>query len=210
MSVSVKLNPVNMKIVEHLDGATYILYNPCDDLIMVRVTDEHDVWYTFIYLIHRPEIKTVLYVSMFECDFTARNNRREEVTNDMLSQFINESMVRNIMKLSDDFVVTDSKEVYNSRRDVLVDTVKSALPHEHIAYRILQNDLPFWHTDDLEGISSLTAEDFLDFEKDIPQGENRMHYATTNAYVAYLRGLFCEMDDTETESTFVELRINVD
>lgn len=240
MAVNVELNLVNMRRSSRcINTGKFTIYNTHDNLIMIKTIDEEwDTWYTFISVIHRPEFKTVFLVSMFECDFIAHRHRHEGTIDENLMEHVTEQMIRKIMKLSDDYVVTDSKEVYNTRREnyirelqqqmrenpiivhdlyshSMVQAVKDVLPQSDIAEKVLSAHMMpdiAWYTDDLSKLDSLKAEYFLDFNDNIPHGANRMHYAEPNAYVRYLEDCFYgqewDMDGNNLDTTYIELRIN--
>jgi len=213
MSIKVVLNPVELRVVGDWEGSVSTMYNPEDEMIMVKTVDEGDRWYSFIWVIHAPEIKTVLFVSMYQCAFICRPNW-EKTTSTMDNSA--EEVIRGIMRLPDDYTVTDSRELFKQRREEYLNDLRQSphdtMPYDDLALNYHVIPLAEWQTLDVDELCQLNGDEFIDF----PKGKSRIEEgADVNQSVKYWESLFYMVEREPTlkeqrtlcDTTFVQVSL---
>lgn len=194
MSFQVKLNPINLYMKGDCDGiSAYVTYSPHDQTIMHKLVDGDDVWYTFIRVLHIPEIKMVLFLSLQRySDYGDAN------TSTMTDE--DGQLIRLAMRLPDGYTVTDSRDMFRKRRAEYIEGYRQRMKaNPRIIYELypqdmieaLQDTMP--NTDVAERIMShhmLPNIAWFTYDWDAQASQDTTYSDKGNSTVRYWEGLF--------------------
>ena len=178
--MNIALYPIHLKRQEWYDAEEYTLYFPKDNIIIQKIRDENDVIYRFYDVYHVPEFKMVLFLSGYAITWMERMDTGERIISSLDKNI--ESRIRDIMELPQDYIVTDSRDLFKQKRSEFIAQYKmqnsnvtniiSEYLNNDIAQKIMDDHIledKHWFAYDVDSVEPLNGKYFVD---DYPEDDD--------------------------------------
>ena len=201
-SKMVTLSPIRMKWQRWFDQDEYTMYYPNDNLILQKVQDEQDIIYRFYDILHVPELKMVLFLSGYVAIWRERSDGTYERNVTSLDNKI-EKIIRDILELSEEYIVTDSRELFKQQRAAYLTSTLTPITYAitqrlnaDVAEKIMNDYVALntakWVTADVDNAKPLKGNYFVeDYPKDgDPNKILAIGWNSPSEYVCWLMSYF--------------------